>query len=527
VLDNYADIWEAIADHFGDREAILYGDSVRTWSEFDQRSSRLASAFARLGVEAGSTVAVNLRNCTENVEAIYAAFKLRARPFNVNYRYRERELTYLLNDAKPAVILFDEPLADRVMASIAATDSPVRAIEVHGDVSATRGTFGYEALIAEHESAPRVLRDAEDEYIIYTGGTTGYPKGVVWAHNAASNLPRRGGVLPSSVEELAEAIEELGPPRTQLVIPPLMHASGFLTTVNNLSGARRIVFSTSASLNPAEILSLVERHEVRAFTVIGDAVARPLLEELDQARDAGHPYDLSSVETISNTGGIWSATVKRGFFRHGSFTIADGLNATEGAGFAVSETRDPDNVETAKFHLGPNARVITEDGKDVVPGSGEIGMLATAGRLPKGYLNDPEKTAQTWPTIDGVRYAVPGDLASIDADGIVTLLGRNSEVINTGGEKVFVEEVEVAIMTHPAVQDTLVVGLPDARWGSRVAAVVSLRVGMAVTEREIIDHVGTQIADHKRPSQIVFVKEVPRNPTGKTDRPSAQGPALP
>jgi fatty-acyl-CoA synthase len=208
--------------------------------------------------------------------------------------------------------------------------------------------------------------------------------------------------------------------------------------------------------------------------------------------------------------------------KYGDFTILDGINATEGAGFGISQATSPDDVETAKFRLGPNARILNEAGKDVVPGSGEIGMLATTGRLPKGYLNDPERTARTFPVIDGVRYSMPGDLATVEADGTVTLLGRGSEVINTGGEKVFVEELENSILTHPAVFDAIVVGLPDERWGARVTAVVSLRDDASVTERDIIEHVGKELADYKRPRSVVVVPQIPRSPSGKADRPAVK-----
>ena len=522
MLDNFADLWELVSDTVGERIAIVHGDAERNWADFDARASRLAAALAELGVGYKTTVAINLRNCIENLETLYAAFKLRAVPFNVNYRYRERELTYLLNDAKPAVIIYDHGLADRVLPSIELSGLAVRAIEVNHAAEPSEGALSFEELIASHDPAPRIERDGDDDYIVYTGGTTGYPKGVVWAQGI-SLMPQlfNGGHLSSPVE-FVRFVEETDSKSARLVIAPLMHASGFLGATNALATGGPVVFCASTSLNPEEILTLIERYRVRNFGVIGDAIARPILEALERAEAEGRPYDLSSVETVSNTGGIWSAPVKKGFLKYGNFKISDGLSATEGPGFAIAEATSPDEIETAKFRLGPTARVINEQGKDVVPGSGEVGILATTGRLPKGYLNDPVKTAQAWPTIDGVRYSMPGDLATIEVDGTVTLLGRGSEMVNTGGEKVFVEEVETAILSHSAVRDTLVVGLPDERWGNRVAAVVALRAGSTATEREIIDHVGRELADYKRPRQVVFVSEIPRSPTGKADRPAAK-----
>ena len=522
MLDNFASLWELIADTVGQRVAIVHGERERTWADFDARAARLASALAGLGVGPGTTVAVNLRNCIENVEAVFAAFKLRAVPFNVNFRYRERELGYLLQDARPRVIIYDHAFRDRVLPAIERSGLPVHGVEVNGEGPPAGGTLSFEALIAGHGPAPRVPRSGDDELIIYTGGTTGFPKGVVWAQASALRRPALRGAPVSTAEEFNQAVALPDARAVRLVIAPLMHAAGILSTAGTLTAAGTVVFCTSPRLDPYEVLTLVERHRVTAFSVIGDAIARPLLDALEEAAANGRPYNLASVETVMNTGGIWSAPVKKGMLRHGRFTIVDSLSATEAGGFATAEASDPGEIETARFQLGPNTRVLNDEGKNVVPGSGEIGMLAISGQLPKGYLNDPEKSAATWPVIDGVRYAMPGDLATVEPDGTITLLGRGSEVINTGGEKVFAEEVETVILSHPAVGDAIVVGLADERWGSRVTAVVCVRAGRTLTGPELIDHVGRQLADYKRPRQVVFADEIPRSPTGKADRPAAR-----
>jgi fatty-acyl-CoA synthase len=522
MLDNFASLWELIADTAGQRVAIVHGERERTWADFDERASRLASALAELGVGPGTTVAVNLRNSIENLEALFAAFKLRAVPFNVNFRYREKELGYLFQDAKPRAIIYDRAFRDRVLPSIERSGLPVHPIEVRGEAQLAAETAGFEALIAGHGPAPRVARSGDDELIIYTGGTTGFPKGVVWPHASLRRLPAVNGAPVSTVEEFKQAIGTPDAAAVRLVIAPLMHAAGVLLAAGTLTTAGTVVFCTSPRLDPHEVLALVERHRVTAFSVIGDAIARPLLDAVEEAAANGRPYDLSSVETVMNTGGIWSAPVKKGLLRHGRFTIVDSLSATEAGGFATAEASDPGEIETARFRLSPNTRVLSEAGKNVVPGSGEIGMLAMSGQLPKGYLNDPEKSAATWPVIDGVRYAMPGDLATVEPDGTITLLGRGSEVINTGGEKVFAEEVETVILSHPAVRDAIVVGLADERWGSRVTAVVAVRAGRTLTRQELVDHVGQQLADYKRPREVVFADEVPRSPTGKADRPAAR-----
>jgi fatty-acyl-CoA synthase len=532
MLDNFATLWELVADAAGPRVAVVHGETARTWAEFDQRAARLAAALAGLGVGPGATVAVNLRNRIENLEALFAVFKLRAAPFNVNYRYQEKELGYLWQDAKPRVVIFDRAFRDRVLPSIERSGLPVRPVEVGGAEvggaeapdGATQGpaVSGFEALIAGHDPAPRIPRSGDDELIIYTGGTTGFPKGVVWPHASALRLPAFRGAPVSTADEFRQAVAVPEARAVRLIISPLMHAAGVLAAAGTLTIGGTVVFCTSPRLDPGEVLGLVERHRVTGFSVIGDAIARPLADAADEAAARGRPYDLSSVETVMNTGGIWSAPVKKRLLRHGRFTIVDSLSATEAGGFATAEASDPDGIETARFRLSPNTRVLNDRGQSVRPGSGEIGMLAMRGQLPKGYLNDPAKTAATWPVIDGVRYAMPGDLATVEPDGTITLLGRGSEVINTGGEKVFAEEVETVILAHPAVRDALVVGLPDERWGSRVTAVVAVRDGHALTGPELVGHVGRELADYKRPRQVVFADEIPRSPTGKADRPAAR-----
>jgi fatty-acyl-CoA synthase len=521
--DNYATVWEALADAIGDRTAIIHGAIERTWSQFDERAARLAGALSDLGVGQGSFVAVDMWNCPENLEVLFAAFKLRAVPFNVNFRYRETELTYIFEDAKPAAVFFDPQLSDRIMGAAAQTDRPMHLIST-GPLEAGPDTLCMEQLIEAHRPAKRIPRSGDDDVVIYTGGTTGYPKGVVWPHFGCMNQGSLVERTPPLAEHIANVVAGSQP--RALVFPPLMHGTGFFGATLTLTDGGCVVFCESRSLNPPEILRLIGRHRIASFSVVGDAVAKPILDELDAAAAEGHPYDLSSVQYVGNTGVMWSAAVKKGFLRHGNFQVRDMIASTEGAGFAAAEASGGEAIETARFKLGVNARVVDENLRDIVPGSGQIGFLAASGILPKGYLNDPEKSARTWPTIDGRRYVIPGDMATIEEDGTVVLLGRGSEVINTGGEKVFVEEVEQAILSHPSTLDALVIGLPNERWGTQVTAVVSLRPGESLTEREVIDHVGATLADYKRPRQVVFVDEVPRSPTGKADRPAAKQLAL-
>ena len=513
--ENYATVWEAVAEAIGGREAAVHGATIRRWWQFEARAARLASALSELGVGPGSLVALDMWNCIENLEALFAAFKLRAVPFNVNYRFREAELAYVFSDANADVVLFDPAFTDRVAAAAATVGRPKHLVAC-GRESPAPGVLSMEDLIEAHDPAPRIERSGEDEVVIYTGGTTGHPKGVVWPHMAGMNQ----ATAPPRPPTIAEHVEAVvgGPQSRALVIPPLMHGTGFFGATNALTSGGCVVFCESRSLDAREALCLVEEQRISSFSVVGDAVAKPLVAELERAAAEGRPYDLSSVQFVFSTGVTWSAPVKKALLRHGHFVVRDAIASTEGSGFAFAETRQGEEVETARFRLGPNARVVNERLHDVVPGSGEVGYLATTGVLPKGYLNDPERSARTWPTIDGRRYAMPGDMARVEEDGTVVLMRRGSEAINTGGETVFVEEVEHVILSHAAIHDTVVVGLPDERWGTRVSALVALRPGESLTERDVIEHVGGQLADYKRPRTVLFVDEVPRSPNGKADR---------
>jgi 3-oxocholest-4-en-26-oate---CoA ligase len=523
---NEATIWEAVADAVGDAPAVIQGDRVLSWTAFEDRASRLASALAELGVGPGGRVAIDLYNCPEYLEVIFATFKLRAVPINVNYRYRERELTYIVENSHSSVVVFHGSLGARVAATAEGLGRPIGLIEIPAGEELIAGALEYEALVAAHAPAPRIERSSDDEFILYTGGTTGLPRGVVWSHASLFGMQRgqfaaQGLPVPETLEELGEVAAGLAhsehPPAT-LTVSPLMHGTAVFTSMGTFVLGGRVVLCQSRSLDADEICTLVGRYGIRTLAIVGDVFGRPILEALDAAEATGEPYDLSSLTRIHSVGVTWSAPVKQGLLRHGDFVLADAVAATEGGGFASSEVRRGDDVETAHFRLGPNGRVVDENDRDVVPGSGTVGLLAAAGSLPKGYLDDPEKTARTFRVIGGVRHVVPGDMATIEADGTVVLLGRSSEVVNTGGEKVFVEEVEQVIATHPEVRDVVVVGVPDERWGHRIAALVAVTPGAALAEREVVDFVGEALADHKRPRQVLFVDEVQRSPSGKADR---------
>lgn len=533
--ENIATLLEHVADAVPDAPAMVQGDRRRSWAEFEERSARLAAAFAAKGVGPGSRVAVDLYNCIEYLEVVFAALKLRALPINVNYRYREGELTYLLDDCEAEVVVFHGSLADRLVAVAAGLKRRVALVEVPAGAPLVAEAEEYEALLAAHAPAARVERGPEDQLVLYTGGTTGYPKGVVWAHGDVLGPPISvnawmavGMEIPSSaaaVAEVARGLVAAGHEPRSLPAAPLMHTTALFKSLGTLLLGGCVVFCTSRSLDPDEICRLVEEHQVADLSIVGDAFARPILAALERAEAAGRPYDLSSLRRIASAGVVWSPEVKAGIARYGEITFTDILASTEGGPYALAVTLPGEDPLATRLRLTPNGRILDEQGHDVVPGSGQQGVLAATGSMPKGYLNDPEKSARTWRVIDGVRHVISGDMATVDADGVVTLLGRGSEVVNTGGEKVFVEEVEQVILTHPAVDDAIVVGVPDPSWGSRVVAVVALCPGATLTERDVIDHVGAVLADHKRPRQVVFVDEVRRSPSGKADRSWAKAAA--
>lgn len=528
---NLATLWEAVADTVPTAPAVVQGGVTRSWAELEARAARLAGALEAAGVGAGDRVAIDCYNCPEYLETVFAAFKLRAAPVNLNYRYRAKELVQLLDDAGASAVVHHATVADRVQEAAAQLGRDLLLVEVpDGSATSPSDATPYEELLTASSPAPRRARSGDDEFLLYTGGTTGLPRGVRWRHAAVFGMQQlqisaRGLPVPSNAAELASAVAALqasdGAP-TALIVSPLMHGTAIFNSMGAFGLGGTVVLCEARSLDADEICRLVGTYRIRQLSIVGDAFAKPVLAALDAAAAAGRPYDLSSLERITSVGVTWSAEVKAGLLRHADVVLVDGVAASEGGGFATAETRRGDPIQTGRFRLGPNAKVLKPDGTEVVPGSGEVGYLAATGPLPDGYLNDPEKTARTWWTVDGVRYVVPGDMATLELDGTVVLLGRGSEVVNTGGEKVFVEEVEQAIASHPAVEDVLVVGVPDERFGTRVAAVVQLATGAEASERTLIDHVGLQLADHKRPRQVVFVEHVPRTPAGKADRPGAR-----
>jgi 3-oxocholest-4-en-26-oate---CoA ligase len=520
--ENFATVLETVADLRSGRTVVTQGDRSLTWGQLDERASRLAAFLAGRGIGAEDRVAIALYNGTEYLESVFAVLKLRAVPVNVNYRYRAEEMLHIFRDARVSAIIFDASLAARV------TEAQAQAPAVHTLLRVGAGpgpAVAYEQAIAGSAPLPRAERGV-DHWLMYTGGTTGAPKGVLVTHAwlypvvCANSFRLIGEPVPDSLGELRSATQRLserGDAIVTLPAPPLMHATGMYTTLGALVASGRVVFLTSRSFDADELAATVAAQHADTVSIVGDVFALPLADALDRAAREGRPYDLSSLRRILSVGVTWSADVKRRLLAHGDFVCRDLIAASEGGPFAASETRRGQNAVTARFTLLPGARVIDEEGQDVVPGSGQVGLLAAPADDKIGYLGDQEKTRETFRTFDGRRWVVTGDLASLEVDGSVTFHGRGSRVINTGGEKVFAEEVEHVLIEHPGVRDALVVGLPDKRWGHSVTAVVATSGDGEVTADELIAHVGRHLAGYKKPRGIVFVPGIQRTPSGKAD----------
>ena len=523
--ESFATVLETVGDLRRDRLAVSHGDRQRTWAELDERAARLAAHLAASGIGPGSRVAIALYNGIEYLESVFAVLKLRAVPLNVNYRYQREEIVALLDDAQAEAVVFDATLAGRVGAARPALPRLRALVQVGGDDDVAAGTAAYERAVAAADPAPRIQR-GNDHWLMYTGGTTGRPKGVLSRHSglfatcSANGLLLLGEPFPQDLAELRATVERLGTDRDAMVClpaPPLMHATGMYTTFGALLAGGRVVYLPSRSYDPDELAATVQREGVDTVSLVGDVFARPLADALDRAAAAGRPYDLSSLRRIISVGVTWSADVKQRLLRHADIVCRDLVASSEGGPYAVQETRRGDRTETARFRLFPGAQVVDDRGRPVTPGSGDVGLLAAPVDEHVGYAGDSAATAATFRELGGRRWVVPGDMASIEADGTVVLHGRGSQVINTGGEKVFAEEVEQALLTHPAVRDVMVVSVPDERWGSRVVAVVALHPGRQLTLDQASAFVGERLADHKRPRGLVVVDELRRSPSGKAD----------
>jgi len=516
---NLADLWEAVADRIPTREALVHGERRLTYADTEARANRLAHHLASRGIGAGDHVALLLYNSTEYIEAMLAAFKLRAVPINVNYRYVEDELRYLLHDSDAKAIVFHREFSPKLAAI--SSDLPLLAAFVAVDDGSEADLTALGAVEYEHALASAspvrdfASRSADDLYILYTGGTTGNPKGVMWRAEdiffgglGGGNL---GGAPITSPEQI---VDELDSVRRTLPACPLMHGTAHWFAFGTLYTGGTVVLSPDRHLQPRRLWELIASERVTFLVIVGDAFARPLVEALD---DLDPTLDLSALTVVLSGGAILSAVVKeRWVERLPSTILIDGFGSSESGSQGSSVTAAGAPVQSApRFRVDEQTTVLDDDLRPAAVGV--VGKLARRGRVPLGYYKDPVKTAATFPVIDGVRWSVPGDHAQIEDDGTITVLGRGSVSINTGGEKVYPEEVESAVKSHPAVFDAVVIGVPDARWGERIVAVTQLRAGSTLTVDELTGHVRSRLAAYKAPRDLVLVDTVVRSPSGKPD----------
>ena len=517
---NFADIWEVVADSLADAPALVQGTRRQTWREVDARADGLAKALVDLGLSHQDKVAHYLFNCPEYLESTFALFKAALVPVNTNYRYTNDELGHIWEDSDAAAVIFHGSFSERVEALRAR----VRAVRAwiwvdDGSGPCPDWAVAYEELVKTPSPRfrPTWGRSPDDLLLLYTGGTTGMPKGVMWRQddlfaslNSASPISYPEG---TGLAGLRESLIDPGP----VILPscPLMHGTGLFTSLIVMSLGGSIVTLANRKFDPVELLDTIERDRVNVLVIVGDAFGRPVLEALDAEPDR---WDLSALLMIVSSGVIWSEPVKAGFLRRiPSLILADLFASSEAVGMGSSIASSSTTSSTGEFTLGKHARVITAEGRDIEPGSGEVGVLALEGRGPIGYYKDPEKSAGTFKVIDGKRYSIPGDYAMVEKDCTVKLLGRGSVCINTGGEKVYPEEVEEVIKVFPGVRDAAVVGLADERFGEVICAVVETEPGVAVLQSELAAHVKSKLAGFKAPRRMVTVGSLERSPSGKID----------
>ena len=525
---NLGQVHEAIAGIIPERDCIVYGDRRFSWAETTDRTRRLADVLRKHGLgchqerdelanwESGQDhVALYLHNGNEYLEGMLGAFKARCAPFNVNYRYVEEELLYLFDNADARAVIYHAafaPTLARIRDKLPGTPLFIQVADSSGN-PLLPGALDYEEALAAADPSPPQSLSGDDLYILYTGGTTGMPKGVLWRQEDVF-LGALTGKPPESLSSLLDEIRGREVIRA-LPTPPFMHGAAHWVAFNMWHiGGTVVIQNEVERLDPDDIWRTVERERVVSMAVVGDAFARPLIDQLRVGE-----YDLSSLRRVTSGGAIFTASLKQELLDLlPDIRILDALGSSESGAQAMHVSSRKSGASTGSFDLGPQDMVLADDlSRSLEPGSEERGWLARSGRIPLGYYKDPEKTQITFPVVGGARYSVPGDRAMMGKDGRVQLLGRDSVTINSGGEKIFAEEVELALKHHPAVYDCVVCGTPSERWGSQVTAIVQLRPGESAAEEALTATASEHISRYKLPKAFVFVDEVTRAPSGKAD----------
>lgn len=532
----------AVAAAVPDRELVIQGDKRFTYAQIVERSNRLAAYLHSRGLgchteraelpghQAGQDLlGLYAYNGNEFVEGLFGSFAARVAPFNVNFRYVKNELQYLLADSGATALLYHATFAPRV-AEVLPDLPQLRVLIQIADDSGNDLLYGavdYETVVAGPAEPPPVRHSPDDLYVLYTGGTTGMPKGVLWRQHDIFMTSFGGrdlmtGQFVSSVDEIVTRVTA-GPGTKVMVLPPLIHGAAQWTVMMAVTTGQTIVFPTVVDhLDADDVVRTIEREGVAVVSVVGDAIARPLVTAIEKGI-----ADVSSLFVVANGGALLTPYVKQRLIDAlPNAMIVDGVGSSE-TGAQMHHMSTAGSVSTGTFNAGPDTFVAAEDLSSILePGHDGIGWLAQRGYVPLGYKGDAAKTAATFPVIDGVRYAIPGDRARHDDDGRVELLGRDSVTINSGGEKIFAEEVETAIASHPAVADVVVAGRPSERWGQEVVAVVALADGAHAEADEIVAHAGQSLARYKLPKAVVFRSVIERSPSGKADYRWAKAQAL-
>lgn len=527
---NLADLFEHTVDAVPDRLALVVGDRRRTYGELERNANRFANWLTSRGIEKGHHVGIHGFNSIEWVEAFLACFKIRAVPININYRYVEDELRYMFGNADIVALVHDRQFCPRIAGVKDEFPALHHFVSIEDGSTEDCGQVGsvpFEEVLAsgspERQFGPR---SEDDLYILYTGGTTGYPKGVMWRHDDVYRTLGGGidfvtGEYQTDEYSRAKAAADTDP-GASITTAPLMHGAAQWGTLGGFFGGNTVVLLPK--FEPHEVWRAIQQEKVNTLSITGDAMARPLVEALVETT-----YDTSSLFAIASTAAVFSPSVKEQFLQllpNVIITEAVGSSETGYNGRTILEKGMEHRPGGPTVDMGPDTIVLDDNMKPVEPGSGVIGRMARGGNVPLGYYKDPDKTAATFVTVEGRRYAIPGDFAMVEADGKMTLLGRGSESINSGGEKIYPEEVESVLKSHPSVFDAIVVGVPDERWGQKVTAVVQTRGGRKPNLEELAEHARTKIAGYKVPRELVVVDEIQRHPSGKPDYPWARAQAL-
>jgi fatty-acyl-CoA synthase len=535
---HHATVLEIVADAIPEAPALIQGDRVVTYADLDSRAARLAAALTGAGLDVQARVAIDLYNSNEWLESYYGVLKDRFVPVSINYRYLDDELRHLLYNSESEALIYHASMADRVVPVAKAKGMKIIVqVDDVGGADVPDGVVSYDELIGSSEEAPRTRRRADDFVMWYTGGTTGIPKGIVipQGRSAAMSVSPEGRLRtlgrfsdpPESIDaDLGVSARKLWSDGSRpIAIPaaPLMHSTAAAyagPAIIACGGA--VVTLERRTFDADELFAAVDVNRVSTIAIVGDAFAVPMAKALEARAAAGQPYDGSSIKTIYSAGVVWSADVKQRLLDHlPGAMLVDNCGSSEGAWYGSSIVRKGEPATSSSFVPAPGVMVLDDDGAPMAPGTGRPGILASP-TATKGYHNDAAKTAANFRMIDGEWYTTPGDLGVLNADGTLTLVGRGTNVINTGGEKVFPEEVDDAVKALPEVDDCLVIGTPDAQYGQIVTAVVQRVPGSSLSEIEVTEWVRGRLARYKAPRRVIFVDKVPRLPNGKADYPRAR-----